>query len=59
MGRRDAEPKSRGFRRGDDLLIACATRYHWPPEVTRRQRMRDLRLLAMRWEYEADERDEG
>lgn len=28
------------------MIVWCATRFGWPPDVVRRQSMRDMRMLA-------------
>lgn len=35
-----------GGRTADRYVVACAEAYHWPPTVTRAQKLRDLRLLG-------------
>lgn len=42
---RDGMPVS-GGRFGDPYVVAFAMRFNWPPDVTRRQSLRDLRMLA-------------
>jgi hypothetical protein len=36
-------------------VIVAAARFRWPPDVTRRQSLRDLRLLLAHLEYAAEE----
>lgn len=35
-----------GGRTADRYVVACAEAYHWPPSVTRAQKLRDLRLIS-------------
>jgi hypothetical protein len=46
---------SPGYRTFDDLIVVCAARFRWPPDVVRRQSLRDLRLLMLHLEYAAAE----
>lgn len=34
-----------GGRTADVFVVACAKAFQWPPDVTRRQTLRDLRLV--------------
>lgn len=41
---RDGMPMD-GGRTADRYVISCALRFNWPPHVTRRQTLRDLRII--------------